>query len=245
MAHVKYFIDFEACDEQTIISVGCICEDGREFYSLVYNESPISERIQEITGLKQEDILAAEPASTVFERFYDWCSEGIPDFYCYGSSDPDFCYNTLQNATAFKEAAILSYLSLNMKDYSERAVEHFHATQTISLERLGKHYDENMADQTHNALDDARLLKRVYEEIEGRPEERYIFKDYMGESHRRIRGQVLRIQGDEVIEAYDSIQEAAAWVQKTSGGSLSNIEEKIKRASYENIRYSKYKWRII
>ena len=58
MAHVKYFIDFEACDEQTIISVGCICEDGREFYSLVYNESPISERIQEITGLKQEDILA-------------------------------------------------------------------------------------------------------------------------------------------------------------------------------------------
>ena len=165
---LNYFIDFEASFERhMIISVGCICEDGREFYSLVHTDDPIGMRIENLTGITQEEIDQAPSQREVFEHFSDWCDTGaLPVFYCYGSSDPEFCYNSLQEASSFKEASILSYLCLNLKDYSEQAMTHFHATQTISLERLGKHYDDEMEDQNHNALDDAKLLKKVFEEIE-------------------------------------------------------------------------------
>ena len=66
---MKHYIDFEASEAlQKIISVGCIREDGEEFYSLVYTDDPITQRIEEITGISQEDINDARSAEEVFSE---------------------------------------------------------------------------------------------------------------------------------------------------------------------------------
>ncbi len=60
-----YYIDFEASEaEKKIISVGCICEDGREFYSLVNTDDPITFRITQITGITQEKLLSSSVTGT-------------------------------------------------------------------------------------------------------------------------------------------------------------------------------------
>ena len=69
-----YYIDFEASEtEKKIISVGCICEDGREFYSLVNTDDPITFRITQITGITQEDVNEAPASKKVFADLFDWC----------------------------------------------------------------------------------------------------------------------------------------------------------------------------
>ncbi|MBR3228427.1 MAG: hypothetical protein IKF68_07795 [Erysipelotrichaceae bacterium] len=66
------YIDFEASEAQhRIISVGCIREDGEEFYSLVRTDDPITPRITKITGIVQEEVDAAPSVSEVFSSFYD------------------------------------------------------------------------------------------------------------------------------------------------------------------------------
>lgn len=73
---MKYYIDFEASEaEQKIISVGCIREDGQEFYSLVKVDDPITPKIEEITGLTQDDIDNAPLSEEVFSNLYDWLSQ--------------------------------------------------------------------------------------------------------------------------------------------------------------------------
>ena len=90
---MKYYIDFEASEDRCeIISIGCVREDGEEFYSLVHSDDPITPRIEEITGLSQKDIDGAPKAREVFESFFDWCSrdESFPEFVNYGSKDIEF-----------------------------------------------------------------------------------------------------------------------------------------------------------
>ena len=88
---MRYYIDFEASEaEQKIISVGCIREDGQEFYSLVNVDDPITPRIEEITGISQEEIDNAPEGKEVFSNLYDWLSQDeLPEIMCYGDGDFD------------------------------------------------------------------------------------------------------------------------------------------------------------
>ena len=91
--------------------------------------------------------------------------EEVPEFINYGSSDVDFVYSTYLNASSLKEASILSFLYMNMYDCSEDLKQFFYVNKTISLEKLGKYFNKDMDDQNHNALDDAKLLKMVYDRM--------------------------------------------------------------------------------
>lgn len=250
---MKYYIDFEASEyEHKIISIGCINEKGEEFYSLVYCDDPITPRIEEITGITQEDIDNAPSGKDVFSRLYDWCynEEELPEFICYGSSDPEFVCNTFYGATGFKEAAILGYLYLNMYDCSEEIKKHFYVNKTISLEKLGQHYDEEMGDQTHNALDDARLLKMVYEKMKSGNKENNVFNEYL-DKHKvpSVVSSVIRLQGDQVVQEYADIKEAAIWVKSQpsdkNASYFKDAEEKIRKAAFNGSKYFGYYWRIL
>ncbi len=247
---MKYFIDFEASErEHKIISVGCIREDGKEFYSLVYTEDPITPRIEEITGISQEIFDESPDSVEVFESFADWLSDdtGLPEFYCYGDSDPDFVYHNFLSASTMKEAQILSYLYMTLTDYSLKAKEHFYTDKTISLEKLAKHYDDAFTEQNHNALDDAKILKTVYENLENTAKENNVFTEYVTKG--RVPGEVravLRMNGDEIAEEYPSMKDAVSWIREKQGGkNSSGIEDKIKRAAKDGIRYFGYHWRIL
>ena len=105
---MKYYIDFEASEnEKKIISVGVLREDGEEFYSLVYSDDPITPRIEEITGISQEEVDQAPSSKEVFEKLFDWCmeKEDMPEFVNYGDGDLDFVYSNFLSATSLKEAA--------------------------------------------------------------------------------------------------------------------------------------------
>ncbi|MBQ2213702.1 MAG: 3'-5' exoribonuclease [Erysipelotrichaceae bacterium] len=248
-----YYIDFEASEaEKKIISVGCICEDGREFYSLVNTDDPITFRITQITGITQEDVNEAPASEKVFADLFDWCysEDEAPQFICYGDGDFDFVYANSQCTTGYKEALMLSYLYLNMYDCSQDMKDHFLVNKTISLEKLGQHYDETMGAQNHNALDDAKLLKMVYEKMNSGQTENNVFNEYLSPS--RIPSQirkVVRLVGNEVANEFESLSEAVKWMRtqpNDKGGSyLNNAEEKIITAARNGSKYFNSYWRIL
>ena len=250
---MRYYIDFEASEQQqTIISVGCVSDSGREFYSLVHTEDSITLRIEQITGITQKDVDDAPSSSQVFEQLYDWISndEEVPDFYCYGDGDLDFVYNNYMLATSFKEAAMLSYLYVNLYDCSEEIKDHFFVNKTISLEKLGQHFDQNMGAQNHNALDDAKLLKMVYDHTRSEQKENNVFNEYV--DNRRIPSEirsVLRLQGNTIVAEYQSMEEAVEWCRKQPNDKgptyLKNIDEKIRNAARTGSKYMNCNWRIL
>ena len=250
---MKYYIDFEATEtKKEIISIGCVREDGEEFYSLVYSDDPVTSRIEEITGISQEEIDEAPDSRTVFESFYDWCSryDDVPEFVNYGDSDADFVYNTYLNASSLKEASILSFLYINMYDCSEDLKQFFYVNKTISLEKLGKYFNRDMEDQNHNALDDAKLLKMVYDKMKTGDRNLEVFSEYMDPSRMPDQvSKVLRMNGITIIEEYDSLKDAVTWIRSQPNDKghkyLQNAEEKIKTAAKNGSRYFDCNWRII
>ena len=250
---MKYYIDFEASEsEKKIISIGCIREDGEEFYSLVFTEDPITKRIEELTGISQEDIDQAPDSCDVFGRFYDWCEKGedLPEFICYGDGDYEFIDNTLADARSFKESAMLSDIYMNMIDCSKDIMDFFYVNKTISLEKLGKHFVPDMEDQNHNALDDAKLLKVVYEKMQSGSRDINEFKEYMNSNRQPLFARkVLRLNGSEILNEFDSMEEAISWIKTQLSGKdakyISGAEEKIRKAAKEGSRYFGSNWRIL
>ncbi len=251
---MKYFIDFEASDQQSIISVGCVRSDGRQFYSLVYTEDEISSFITKLTGISQEMLDEADDLDAVFENLYDWCNqdEEMPQFYCYGDSDLHFVSVAFNQANSFKAGCMLGYLYTNLADYSEDVKEHFCVSKSISLEKVSNYFANEEIAQNHNALDDALRLKLVYENVEGKPKEVNVFNEYLETFTKRNVGnikQVLRMRDGEVLEVYSSLKEAANWVASQPNDRdskyIKDAEEKIRKAANDNIKYFKYNWRIL
>ena len=250
---MKYYIDFEASEtERKIISIGCVREDGEEFYSLVHTDDPITERIEELTHISQKDIDDAPEATEVFERFYDWCAtdDSLPEYICYGDGDYEFIDNTLSSAVTLKESAILSNIYMNMYDCSEDIKEFFYVNKTISLEKLGKHFMPDMDDQNHNALDDARLLKLVYEKMKSGSRDINEFGEYM-DSHRQpaVARKVLRLNGDNILNEFNGMEEAVAWIRSQPNSKdaryINGADEKIRKAAREGSKYFGSNWRIL
>ncbi len=249
---MRYYIDFEASEnEKMIISVGAVNEKGEEFYSLVHTDDPITPRIEEITGICQEEIDEAPSASEVFGHFYDWCARyDCPEFINYGTGDFDFVYNNFASASSFKEAAMLSFLYLNMYDCSEELKEFFYVNKTISLEKLGKFFDKDMGDQNHNALDDAKLLKMVHEKMKTGDRNFDAFLEYVdpGRYPDQVR-KVLRMNGSVILEEYDNLNKAVEWIKEQPNDKghkyILNAADKIKHAAKTSSRYFGCNWRIL
>lgn len=250
---MKYYIDFEASEGlEKIISIGCVKENGEEYYSLVNTGDPITPKIERITSITQQQLNEAKSSKEVFEEFYDWCNKdnNLPEFICYGDGDFTFVYNTFLDATSLKEASILGYIYTNMEDVSQEMKEHFYVNKTISLEKLGKHFIEDMDSQNHNALDDAKLLKTVYEAMQNKEIEVNIFKEYLDSSgyHATI-NKIVMLNGDKIIKEFSSIAEAIKWVESQpndKGPSYKqNIDEKIERAAKDGGKYFGGNWRIL
>ena len=250
---MRYYIDFEASEaERRIISVGALREDNKEFYSLVYCDDPITPRIEELTGISQKQVDGAPSSSEVFEKLYDWCMEddSYPEFINYGDSDADFVYNTFLCAETFKEAAMLSFLYLNMQDCSKEIKAFFYVNKTISLEKLGRYFNKDMGEQNHNALDDAKLLKMVYDRMKTGDRNFDAFLEYVDPNKYPDEvKKVLRMNGTQVLQEYKNIKEAVSWIkaQPNDKGNkyLQNADDKIKYAAKNNSKYFGFNWRIV
>lgn len=171
---MNFFIDFEAAQfTNEIISIGCINENGDTFYSLVKPEGKITKFITDLTGITNEMLVDAALPNEVFSDLFDWCMRKSPNeqnvFYCYGNTDVQFLKANIKRSTNFKAGAMLSYIKSNLTDYAPKVKVHYGLIKPINLGKIANYIRGNEIKQNHNALDDACLLKYVFEKVESSP----------------------------------------------------------------------------
>lgn len=168
---MKFWIDFEATQySERIISIGCISEHGETFKSLVRpldKKSKITPFIENLTGITQEMIDEAPDTNQVFMQFYNWISIRTvkPEFYCFGNCDINFVKRTLKDVTDFRAVIALSLIHASLIDCGPEIASFFNRS-TIKLKHVYNILKAEENEQTHDALEDATMLKYVFENRE-------------------------------------------------------------------------------
>lgn len=167
---MKYFIDFEYYHAPVfkISSVGCVDENGREFYSLVRQNDPeIDNEYCKSRMIRRIDFLMAPSLDEVFVKLFNWINhkESV-EIYCYGSSDYVFVNSALKEKLTFEANCVLLFLKHNMIDYSAEVFDFFHTKINIGLIKIINYIRGYEVKQLHNALDDAKFLKEIYDYIQ-------------------------------------------------------------------------------
>lgn len=260
---MKYFIDFEATQySNEIISIGCIRENGEEFYSLVNPGKKITPFITNLTGITNEMLINAPSPEVVFKDFFNWCAEyeeDLPVFYCYGNCDINFVRKNFNNSKNFKAKSILGYIYSGLFDYEPAVRKHFGLIQAVSLSKVASYYQEAEVTQTHNALEDAKMLKFVYEQIKQHSpaEDQDAFPEYQQQQNipkvdnNWHKYRVYRYKKGKVVQTFNSLTDAVEWVynklpdnEARKSVLKSNLAKKIKNASNTDKKYINYKWKV-
>lgn len=261
---MKYFVDFEATQfSNEIIEIGCVREDGAEFKSYVNAKRKLTDFIKNLTGISQETIDAAPSSDEVFRNFYQWLKGDTNiEFYCYGNSDIDFVKKNLSKTTDFEAQAALSMIGMALNDYAVEVKRHFGIIKTIGLVKVLAHYrGVDAIEQNHDALEDAKFLKEVYDYIQAEGEiEECPFPNYQKKVVKKpIQPKVevpkgvpyiARIRKNRVVETYATMDEAVTWVinqaSENQRGKMKpeNVAKRVRRASGQNQPYISWKWKI-
>lgn len=170
---MKYFLDFESTQHaQRIISIGCVSEKGESFYTLVKlaGKDKVSKFITELTGITEAELEEkGVPADEAFEalfNFIDSTREGqIPEYYCYGDSDKKFCLNTIKYMQNLKSISLVMALGTGMIDFSCQVKSFFKLNSPFGLRRLYCFFNDEDTQQSHNALEDAKMLACVVDKF--------------------------------------------------------------------------------
>lgn len=161
----KIYLDLEANNDE-IISIGAVDEEGNEYYSLVKPHSKLENHIIAITHIHEEDVAEADIIDDVINSFMEYCGNEPVEFLTYGK-DTIFLNKTKEFVARPETAVILKEIASRCKDISHSIASHFER-QAIGLFSayltMNQIRDEDVR-QTHNALDDAKLLKWVNENI--------------------------------------------------------------------------------
>lgn len=240
------FIDFEASQyTQEIISIGAVMDTGEEFYSLIKINHDIGFFVSNLTNIKKENLENAPKADKVFDYFYNWLVLNNKDgdriqFICYGNSDLTFANNTLKTIkNSFFAQSALSLIINNIVDYAEYIKAYFGLSKHVSLIKVAQYYSNEQLTQDHNALNDAKLLKFVYENIQkGEKLVENPFREY---------AQKIEVyENENLIETFYGMAEAIKWlktiIQMPKGTQRKRIENKIISASQQQKSYCGYNW---
>ena len=260
---MKYFIDFEATQfSSEIISVGCVDENGREFYSLVQPNrlKAVTGFITDLTGITVDDISAAPSADAVFADFYHWLDHTEPaKFYCYGNCDRQFAQATLRYVSDFTAQSALGLIISSLTDVLPELMEHFGINQSISLYKVTEYYRGESIEKKHNSLEDAVYLKYVYECSKREKITACPFPDYQSkktetkkaEPPRTFKLTITATLGN-IRMVFHSYGKAADWLiselmsknnqanEKTRG----RVCNKIANAAKQNEPYCGYTWTV-
>ena len=271
---MNFFIDFEATQfTQEIISIGCVAENGKSFYSEVNCKGKVTPFITNLTGLTPEQISEAPSADFVFQKFYSWLysviDSTIPTFYVFGDNDDHYVKTTIQNVTnPFANSALCLILG-NMVDYSKIVKKKFSLTRPIGLVKILEAYKEKPIEQKHNALEDAFFLQELFNFVKedtsahGPLEEKYYVKntvcikkvDNSLKTIDRFTNEKItaKRKGQEEL-VFKSIREAVEYVienlipiSEKERVERNNIAKKIVASvnGGKKAKYCNYKWRMI
>lgn len=179
---MKFYLDFEATRfSNRIISIGCVAENGKTFYTLVKpgKKKKVDKFITELTGITNEMLAEAPSADQAFAQLADWFEEnssGIaPEFYCYGDSDAVFIQHTLADMEDTKACLCAMAIGGNLIDYAGVVKKFFVAPSDLALRKVYMLIQAKQElVQKHDALEDALMLQCVVEnlEIKCKPEDK-------------------------------------------------------------------------
>jgi len=161
---MKYYLDFEATQySRKIISIGCVDETGRIFYSLVRPRSKkvITPFITKLTGLTWELLENAPTIDEAFSAFYDWvgCLHDV-HFYVYGNEDKNFLRNSQSEMSNTKALTLASIIENNLIDSADFVKQKFH--DNLALVTILAYYRNcPIISQAHNSLEDAEWLMEI------------------------------------------------------------------------------------
>lgn len=261
---MKYFIDFEATQfSNEIIEIGCIREDGAEFMSYVRADKKLTNFIINLTGITQDMVDAAPTSDEVFASFYEWLKGDTEiEFYCYGNSDIDFVKKNLSKSMNFEAQAALSMIGMALNDYAVSVKKHFGLIKPIALVKVLAHYrGVESVEQGHDALEDAKFLKEVFEYInaEGEIEEcpfpeyqkpKQVAKPIQPKIETPTTSHIERIRKGNIVEVYETMDDAVAWVisqapvNQRDQMKPENIAKKIRKAHGQKQTYMSWKWKL-
>ena len=254
---MQYFIDFEATQfSGEIISLGCVDENGRQFYSLMKPAKPsaVTAFIVELTGIRPEDLADAPSADTVFNRFLDWmCRDEVAQFFSYGDSDAYFLERTLPHLTDFRAQLGLSVIHSSLCDYAAEVKKRFSLKHSIALKKVAAYYRGGPVEQTHNSLADALLLKEIYDCAQREPlAAESPFPEYQqGADLPKNKKRITATAGSAAL-TFASFGKAAEWVMSEQMNSNDVVTDKTKskvcsriiNAAEKNRPYCGYRWHI-
>lgn len=163
---MKFFIDFEATQENEIVSIGIVAESGQTFYSLVKPQfSSISQYISQLIHISNEMVEAENTLDEVFNVIYQWLLSQCPnlaewEFLAYGT-DNKFISASMKNIHSEKATIIAALMIAKMTDVYRDIKTFFHGS--ISLIHAFNYVENVEKEQKHNPLEDAFMLQKVYE----------------------------------------------------------------------------------
>lgn len=163
---MNYYIDVEATQPNNeIISIGVVNDAGKCFYSLVRPTlSELSPQVTKLTHITEDMLAAAPTLDDVMAQLYNWlCGQNVnyinDHFYSYGE-DILFFKASLSAIKTEYAFTIMASIMAKLEDASKKVFECFHGS--VSLINAFNYIKSLESEQQHNALEDAYMLKIVY-----------------------------------------------------------------------------------
>lgn len=171
---MRFYIDVEAQRfSNYIISIGVSASNGNTFYSLVkpHGRKKIDNFIVELTGITNEMLADAPTADEVFCDIYNFIKENsnneVPQYYVYGDSDKTFFEATIKHMKNPTAIICAQAISGTLIDFAETVRKFFVVKTDLALRKVYMLIQaSNELVQNHNALEDAKMLQVVVENLE-------------------------------------------------------------------------------
>jgi DNA polymerase III epsilon subunit-like protein len=126
--------------------------------------------ITELTGITNEMLADAPSADDAFNQFFDWVisinGNQMPQYFCYGNSDAKFIERTVKYMTDTRAISFAMSIKAMLVDYSSTVKSYLSVKQIALKKVVALIEDADEAIQSHNALEDAEMLRKVVKELQ-------------------------------------------------------------------------------
>ena len=164
---MNFYLDFEATQfSEEIINIGCVADNGEEFDTLVRPNKikNVTEFITNLTGITREMVTNADCPDLCFlalRQFIRDQSNGEETFFfVYGNADSHFIERTVAKMIDPEAKKFAYKLGASLIDFST-ITQRFFRMGSISLKNAVAYFRQEEVAQTHEALDDAELLREL------------------------------------------------------------------------------------
>lgn len=170
---MNFYLDFEATQfSNQIISIGCVAENGKTFYTLVNpgKKEKLSIFIIELTGITEDMLKTAPNIDNAFYQLQTFVLNnnlftGEPCYFCYGDNDAEFIKQSIKHMRNTNNIIFAQSILYALFDYSKSVKKFFNTNQAIALHKLFSFMQTEEIIQKHNALEDAQMLKDVANQL--------------------------------------------------------------------------------